>query len=121
MRFLFTILIVAVVAGIAEWYGPWWVAALVAGLSGYFTRLHSGKTFLAGFCGIALLWLFVALCRDIPNGNLLSNKMALLLFRQPAPALYLTLTAVLGGLVGGVSAWAGAQLRMLMPVQGGKQ
>ncbi|MBS1616140.1 MAG: hypothetical protein JST06_08505 [Bacteroidetes bacterium] len=113
MRFLFTILLIAIVAGIAECFGPWWVAALVAGLSCYFARMHSGKAFLAGFFGIALLWLIVALWRDIPNGHLLSQKMAMLLFKQPTPALFLMVTVLLGGIVGGLSAWAGAQLRKL--------
>lgn len=113
MRFLFTIILIAIVAGIAECFGPWWVAALVAGLSCYFAGMRSGKAFWAGFFGIALLWLSVALWRDIPNGHLLSQKMALLLFHQPTPALYLTVTALIGGLIGGLSAWAGAQLRKL--------
>lgn len=114
MRFLLTILLIALAAGIAEWFGPWWLAAVVAGIGGYLSGLRTGKAFLAGACGIMLLWFVFALWRDIPNGHLLSQKMAVLFFKQPLSALYIAVTVLVGALVGGMSAWAGAHLRLLL-------
>lgn len=114
MRLLLTIFLIAFAAGIAEWFGPWWLLAVVAGVGGFLSSLSTGRAFLAGACGVALLWLCVALARDMPNGHLLSQKMAVLIFKTPVAGLYIAVTVLLGGLVGGLCAWAGAQLRAML-------
>ena len=113
MRFLLTILTIAVAAAITEWFAPWWTAAIVAAIAGYVSSLSTGKAFLAGFCGIALLWLVFALWRDIPNNHILSTRMAQL-FTLSSYVLYILVTGVIGGIVGGLSAWSGAHLRFLL-------
>ena len=110
MRLLLTILIIAIFAGIAEWFAPWWTAAIVACVAGYASRLSTGKAFLAGFCGIALLWLVFALWRDIPNEHILSTRMAQL-FKLPSHMLYLMVTALVGAIVGGLAGWSGSLIR----------
>jgi hypothetical protein len=114
MRLILTILIIAVVASIAELFLPWWSAALLAAIAGYTSSFSTGKAFLAGFCGIALLWLAVMLYRDIPNGHILSARMAQL-FKLPSYALYMFVTVLTGGMIGGLAAWSGAHLRKLPP------
>lgn len=109
MRFLFSILILAILAGIAEWFFPWWTAAIVAILVGYFSGLSAGKAFLAGFMGIGLLWLGFVLWRDIPNEHLLASRMAALL-HIGSYAVFDFVTALLGGLIGGLAAWSGSLL-----------
>ncbi|MEO6830900.1 MAG: hypothetical protein ABI378_01615 [Chitinophagaceae bacterium] len=115
MRFVLSILLLALVAGFAEWFAPWWTAAIVAFIIGLY-QPTTGKAFLAGFCGIALLWLGFALWRDIPNEHILSTRMALL-FKLPSFGLYLSVTAILGGLIGGLAAWSGAQLKRVNQVK----
>lgn len=112
MRLLISIIIITVLAGFAEWFAPWWAAAIVAGIVGLY-QPSTGKAFLVGFCGIALLWLGFSLWRDIPNEHILSTRMALL-FKLPSFALYLGVTALLGGLIGGLSAWSGAHLKRII-------
>jgi hypothetical protein len=113
MRLFLTILTIAVIAAISEWFFPWWTAAIVAGAAAYAARLFPGKAFLAGFCGVALLWLAFALYREMPNHHILSARMAQL-FHLPSYALYIAVTALIGGLAGGLAAWSGAQLRILL-------
>lgn len=112
MRLILTILIIAITAAIAEWYGPWWSAAIVSGIGGALSKLGTGRAFIAGFCGIAIMWLAFALWRDIPNEHILSQRMARL-FKLPSAGLYIAVTVLVGGIVGGLSAWAGAHLRKL--------
>lgn len=111
MKFIPAILLIAVLSGIAEWFAPWWSLAIVAAVIAVAMKLRPGKAFLAGFLGIALLWLGVVLWRDIPNEHILSTRLAKL-FTLPDHTLFIVVTVVIGGLVGGLSAWAGAQLRM---------
>ncbi len=111
MRLLITTLLIAITAGIAEWFAPWWTVALVAGIAGYVSGLSSGRAFIAGSCGIALLWLSFTLYRDMPNDHILTTRMAQL-FSLPSSVLFITVTALIGGIVGGLAAWGGAHLRL---------
>jgi len=112
MRLVISIILTACIAGIAEWYAPWWAAALVAGIVGLYQH-STAKAFLVGFCGIALLWLCVALWRDIPNEHLLSGRMSQL-FKLPSGIWFILVTTILGGIVGGLSAWSSAHLKRLL-------
>jgi hypothetical protein len=113
MRLLLTIIIIAIAAAIAEWTTAiWWTAALVAGIGGLVSKLRTGEAFLAGFWGIAVMWLTFALWHDMANHHLLSQKMAQLL-HLPSYLLYIIVTFLLGGVAGGLPAWAGAQLRVM--------
>ncbi len=112
MKLLFSALLIAILAGVAEWFAPWWSLAIVSALLAVVLKLRPGKAFLAGLLGIALLWIAFLLWRDIPNEHILSERLAKL-FSLPGYALFLTVTVVLGGIIGGLSAWAGAQLRLV--------
>lgn len=109
-----TAIIIAIIAAIAEWFAPWWSAAIIAGIAGFASHLSTGKAWWAGFCGLGAMWLTVVLCRDIPNAHLLSTRMADLMFKTKSYPLYLLLTAILGALIGGLGAWSGAHLRMAL-------
>ena len=110
MRFLLAILLIAAGAALAEYFLPWWTLAVVAFLVASFIVMHPGKAFLAGFLAIALLWAGWALWWDVPNQHILSGRMARL-FQLPVPALFLVVTALVGGLLGGLAAWSGALVR----------
>lgn len=112
MRLVISIILTTCFAGIAEWYAPWWAAALVAGIVGLY-QSTTAKAFLVGFCGIGLLWLGFALWRDLPNQHLLSDKLAQL-FKLPSGLWYLLLTTILGGIIGGLSAWSTAHMKRLL-------
>lgn len=113
MRLILTILFIAIIGAIVEWTTAiWWTAALVAGIAGAFSRLRTGQAFLAGFLGIALMWPTFALWRDTANHHLLSGKMAMVL-HLPSYLLYILVTFILGGIIGGLPAWAGAHLRVM--------
>ena len=113
MRFLLAVLQIAMLAAIAEYFLPWWTLAIPALIIGFAMRLRTGMAFLAGFTAIFLLWLGVGLWRDIPNHHILSDRMADLILHHKTGILYLLLAAVVGGLVGGLAAWSGAQLKRL--------
>lgn len=89
---------------------PWWWPALAGYLAGFWLGRGGGKAFLAGFIGAAAAWLALAAFLDWRNHHLLSGKMAALM-GLPTPLLLLFLSAVIGGLLGGLGAWAGQSLR----------
>lgn len=104
------IILIAVLGAVAEYFLPWWSVAVIAFLVSWLIGLKPGKAFLAGFLGIAIFWLIAALCHDIPNDHILSRRMATL-FHLPGYGLFIIVTVFIGGLVGGIAAWAGALCR----------
>lgn len=110
MRLLFSILLIALLSFLSEYFFPWWTVAVVAFMIVLLFRLGSGKAFLAGFTGISLLWLLTAFLKDNANEHILSSKMAAL-FHLPGSFLFLLTGAVIGGLVGGLAGWSGAVVR----------
>lgn len=107
MRFLLSILLIAILAAAAEYFLPWWTIAVVALIVALRVGYRPGKAFLMGFSGIALFWLIAILLRDIPNHHILSGRMATL-FNLPGYAWFAVVTIVVGGLVGGLAALAGS-------------
>jgi len=111
MRFITSILLIALLAAIAEYFLPWWSLAVVAFAVALVMKLKPGKAFLSGFVAIALLWAIWALCRDIPNDHLLADRLGMLILKTPNHVLFIVLTSVVGGLIGGLAAWSGALIR----------
>ncbi|RCH54092.1 hypothetical protein DJ568_14515 [Mucilaginibacter hurinus] len=70
----------------------------------------SGKPFWIGFAGAGLAWLALALLKTLPNDNILATRVAAL-FHLPGWIYILALTALLGGIVGGLSSLSGSLLR----------
>jgi hypothetical protein len=111
MRFLAAILLIALFSFIAGLFLPWWSIAIIAFLVALLVPQSIGRSFLAGFTGIFLLWFLLALWIDIKNNHLLSQKIAQLFRLGNASLLLVVVTALIGALVGGFAAMSGASLR----------
>lgn len=110
MKFLLTVLLIALLSAGAEYFMPWWSAAAVCFLVSLFVKQGAGRAFMIGFCGVGLLWLALALRADMANNHILSAKMAVL-FHMPNYGLFVVVTVVIGGLVGGLAALCGALVK----------
>ena len=110
MRFLLSVILIALLSWIAEYFFPWWSIAVVSFIVAAFISQKPGKSFLSGFCGVAVFWLAACLMHDMANDHILSMRMAAL-FHLPNYGLFTVVTVLLGGLVGGLSALAGALIR----------
>lgn len=85
---------------------PWWVLAVVAFALAFWLAPKAGVAFWAGFGGIALGWLGLSLFFHLRNEGLLTSRVATL-FTLPHPLLLLLVTALVGGLVGGLASLTG--------------
>jgi len=110
MRLITSILFIAILSGIAAFFLPWWSLAVVAFLIAVLLKLSPGKAFVSGFLGIALLWGVWALYRDMPNQHILADRLAGV-FGLQGHALFILVTAIVGGLVGGMASWSGSLMR----------
>jgi len=110
MKFILSIILVALLSAAAEYFLPWWSIAVVCFLVSLFVKQTGRRAFLMGFLGVGIFWLVAAMMHDVPNEHILSARMATL-FHLPNYALFILVTVIIGGLVGGLAAWTGALLR----------
>ncbi len=110
MKFAASTILITLLAALATYYMPWWMIAVVSFVVSFIFQLSVGKAFLSGFFGIALFWLVAILMLDIPNEHILSARMGNL-FSLPNYLLFITVNVLVGGLVGGLSAWSAAAMR----------
>jgi len=91
---------------------PWWSILLAAGLVGA-TILRTGfQSFLSGFLGTAIVWWSYAWMIDIKNQSILSTRIAAL-FNVGNPALLILVSGLIAGVVGGLAAVCGNELKKL--------
>jgi hypothetical protein len=110
MKFLIQFITILIGAFILEHVLPWYCIAIAAFTGGYVLR--SNTNFIAGFLAICFLWLIQALISDASSSSALADRVALIFPLGQKYLLYLT-TVVMGGLVGGFAAMAGASLKSL--------
>jgi hypothetical protein len=112
MKFILNIILLAILAATLQWLlGYWWLIGLAAFFIGTITGSKSGmRSFFIGFWGIALLWAGIAFYKAFPNEFILAEKMASLLYLKGNAFAILGVTALIGGLVGGLSALSGNSL-----------
>jgi hypothetical protein len=111
MKFTTATVLTAVLAFISGLFLPWWGIAVAALLVAVLIHQKPGKAFLAGSAGVILLWIGLAVWRDVKNGGILSKKIATVLPLGGNPILLIALTAFIGGLVAGLAALTGSYLR----------
>jgi hypothetical protein len=93
---------------------PWWSAALAGFISGFFFSQSGGKNFLAGFIALFLVWAGLAWWIASGTDSLLPQRIAeIFMIGSLGPMGIIAVTGLIGGLTGGLGAWAGGNLRKL--------
>jgi hypothetical protein len=104
-------LIILILSFIASYFLPWWIIALIAFLAALFLGKTSSQSFWAGFGGVFTVWVILALFKSIPNNNMLASRVIQLFPLPHSWVLLLFITALVGGLVGGMSALSGVLVK----------
>jgi len=113
MKFIIGIIAVALLSFLAQQVFPWWIIVAITLLVGGFLGMSSGKSFLFGFLGIALMWGIHAFLINQANDGLLASKIGELLGGLSS-GLVVLISAALGGLIGGLGAMTGSLGRGLI-------
>jgi hypothetical protein len=104
MKFVSSILLIALLSLVAGLYLRFWALVPAAFLVSLLIPQSPGKSFLSGFLAVFLLWGCLALYMDAANNYILGNRMSQMIFKVPNSLLMVGLTALIGGLVSGMSA-----------------
>jgi len=111
MKLLVATILTALLAVVGGLYFPWWIIAIAAFISVLLIPMRRGKAFLAGFLGIFILWALIAWWINVKNNGVLAPKVAQIFPLGGSSFLLILVTALVGGLVGGLAALCGSSLR----------
>lgn len=110
MKFFISIILIALLGYAAPLYFPWWSFAITTFVVLIFLRQSPGKSFLAGFTGLFLLWGINAYWLDMNNDHVLAQKVAVILPLGGSAMLLIFITAFIGGLISGFSGLAASYI-----------
>jgi hypothetical protein len=90
---------------------PWWTFVFTSFFVAMGIHQKAGLAFLSGFFGLFILWVVLAILKDLPNEHLLSMKVARILPLGGSYWSLILITGLIGGLVSGLAATAGCTAR----------
>jgi hypothetical protein len=110
MKFVVSILLIALLSLGSEIYLPFWSVALVAfGVSALIPQAP-WKALVCGFVAVFALWVGLAAYIDQANDHILGNRVSLLVLKITSPVLLILVTGFIGGIVGAMGALTGSFL-----------
>jgi len=107
MKTLIAIILTAIFSLVLGIYFPWWSIAIAAFGISLAVSQNSLAAFSSGFLGVFIAWGLYSFLIDRANESILSTRIADLLPLGGNPGFLILFTAVLGGLIGGLSALSG--------------
>ena len=110
MKFIVSILLVALLAFAMGLFLPWWTIAVAAFIVTIVIVQSPAASFLAGFAGIFLLWALLAWIINSSNDAILAPRVATILPLGGSAGVLIVVTAFIGGLVGGFAGLTGGLL-----------
>lgn len=111
LSIMIQILLIALISLFAQLVLPWWSLAIVAFGVCFWRSDRAGQAFLYGFAGVALVWLAYAWLIYFRTDGRFVVRMSQLLFKSDGVALPFVVTALLGGIVGGMAGLSGFLLK----------
>lgn len=111
MKFIVSLILIALLSFGACLYFPWWSIAIVAFLVAALIPQSPGMSFLTGFIALFLLWGVLSFWISSSNEHVLAHKISLVILKLDSPYLLMLATAFIGGIVAGLAAMTGSFLR----------
>jgi hypothetical protein len=108
MKLLLSTLLTILLSYLSGAFLPWWTFVPVTMIIFAFIPLKPGMAFLSGFIALLILWGGLASMMDASNHHILSQKIAQLFLKNNQYAFLIFFTAVIGALLGGLSALTGS-------------
>lgn len=104
--------IILILSVVLQLFAPWWVIAIIPFGILFWRPASTSGAFWTGFGGIALPWLAYGYYLHFISEGAMSDRVAQIFF-LPNGILILIVTALVGGLTGGLAGLAGHYLRQL--------
>jgi hypothetical protein len=114
MKFITSIILIALLSLVACFYLPWWSMAIAAFLVAALIPQKPGIAFLVGFLALFLLWGGLSFYLSYHNQHILAHKVSQIILKIDNPYLLIVVTAMIGAFVAGFASLAGSLLRKMI-------
>jgi len=111
MKFLISVLLIALLSFAACLYLPWWSIAIMAFMVTTLIHQNNLLSFLSGFVAILLLWTILAFTISSGNDHILAHRASSLIISVDSPFLLALISGLIGALTAGSAALAGSYVR----------
>jgi hypothetical protein len=111
MKFITTLILMALLSFSLSIFLPWWSIAIACFLVALCIPQKNWVSFISGFLSLFLLWYGLSFWMSFQNGHLLANRISTLILKQENSFLLVLITALIGGIVGGFAALSGSLIR----------
>jgi hypothetical protein len=111
MKFVISVILIALLSFAGCLYFPWWSIAIMAFVTGILIPQKPARAFLSGFMAVFLLWILLSWWISAANGHVLAHKMSLIVLKTDNLPVLIFATGLIGGLVAGFASLAGSFLR----------
>ena len=111
MKFIVSLILMAVLSFATCLYLPWWSIAIVCFVVAALIQQHPGMAFLCGFISLFILWAGLSYWISVNNDHILAHKISVVLLKKDDPNLLILLTGLIGAVIGGFASLTGSLLR----------
>jgi hypothetical protein len=111
MKFIISLILIAVLSFAACLYFPWWSIAITTFIVVAVIPQRPGSAFLCGFLALFFLWTALSFSMSSHNDHLLAHKMSQVILKTDNPWLLIVATGLIGGIVAGCAALAAGLIR----------
>jgi hypothetical protein len=116
MKFFVSIMLTALMGFALGLYLPWWSVAIAGFTISFFLYQKPFIALATGFLGIFFLWALLTIVRSQANDHILAHRVSIFILKKDSPDLLITLSALIGGIIGGMGALCGSLLRRIQVV-----
>ena len=111
IKFIVSLLLMALLSFTLCLYMPWWSIAIVAFAVSAIINQKPYLSFITGFLSLLLLWGGLAWYISAQNDDLLAHRISPLILNRDDPMFLIIITALIGGLTAACAALSRSLLR----------
>ncbi len=111
MKFILSVILIALLSFAACTVFPWWSVAIVSFIVSIVIPQKGAMAFLAGFFALVIMWGGYSWYISNLNEHILAHKISILILKMDQPYLLIFITGIIGGIVAGLAALAGSLIR----------
>lgn len=112
MKLILKILLIATLTYLGGFILPWWIVILIAFLVCFLLESSGISSFVSGFLGGGIVWLFYAWYIDTQTQSIMSSRI-IQLFPFEDKVMLLILAGLIGAFTGGFGALSGNCFKLL--------
>ena len=111
MKFIISLILMALLSFAACLYLPWWSIAIVCFIVALVIHQRPVIAFLCGFLALFILWAGLSFYISSSNGHVFAHKISILILKMDNPNVLFIVTGLIGAVVGAFGALTGSLLR----------